>query len=121
LNEVVDDLIIPLLAVAGQSMFIVDGLDECGIKEVREVLSVFKKLIAQSSARVFIACREEINVIGVIKGSVRLRITPENTRDDLELFIDDQLETMQSYHQISDNENMLNIIKKELMKRADRM
>jgi hypothetical protein len=121
LDEVVDELIVPLLAVASQSTFIVDGLDECSVNEVRKVLLIFKRLITLPSTRVFIACREDINVTRVIQGSVRLRITPKNTEEDLELFIEHKLETMQSYCRISDNEDMLTKIKEELLKKADRM
>jgi hypothetical protein len=121
LEEVVDELIIPLLAITGQSTFIVDGLDECSAVEAREVLAVFKRLITLSSIRAFIACREDIDVIRVIQGSVRLRITPENNKEDMELFIEHQLETMQSYRRICDNGDMLANIKEELLKRADRM
>ena len=48
----------------------------------------------------------------MIQGSICLKITPENTKEDLELFIEHQLETMQSYRRISDNEDMLAYIKK---------
>jgi hypothetical protein len=121
LDEVVDELITPLLAIMSQSTLIVDGLDECSAIEAREVLAVFEKLITRSSTRFFIASRENIDVIRMIQGSVRLKITPENTKEDLELFIEHQLETMQSYRPISDNKDMLAYIKEELLKNADRM
>jgi hypothetical protein len=70
---------------------------------------------------VFIACRQDIDVTRVIQDSVCLRITAENNKKDLERFIDYQLETMLSYHRISDNKDMLAIIKEELLKNADRM
>ena len=122
IDEVVDELIIPLLAIPNHSTFIVDGLDECSATEAREALAVFKKLITQSSTRVFIASRENIDVTRMIQGSVCLKITPENTKEDLELFIEHQLETMQLYRRISDNKDMLAYVKvKELLKKADRM
>jgi hypothetical protein len=121
LDEVVDELIIPLLAIQNQSTFIVDGLDECSATEAREALAVFKKLITRSSTRVFIACRQNIEVTRIIQGSVCLKITLENTKEDLVLFIEHQLETMQSYRRISDNKDMLAYIKEELLKKADRM
>jgi hypothetical protein len=121
LDEIVNELILPLLALADTSTFIVDGLDECSVDEARQVLAVFKTLTTLSSIRVFIACREDIDVTRVIQNSVRLRVTSEHNKKDLELFIDHQLETMQSYRRISDNEGMLAIVKEELLKKADRM
>jgi hypothetical protein len=121
LDEVVDELIIPLLAISNHSTFIVDGLDECSATEAREVLTVFKKVITRSSTRVFIASRENIEVTRMVQGSVCLKITPENTKEDLEVFIEHRLETMQSYRRISDNKEMLAYIKEELLKKADRM
>jgi hypothetical protein len=121
LDEVVNDLIVPLLAVAKNSILIVDGLDECSADEARDVLAVFKRLITLSSIRIFIACREDIDITRVIQDTVCLRISPKNTKKDLELFIDHQLEMMQSYRRISDSEDMLAHIKEELRKRADRM
>jgi hypothetical protein len=121
LDEVVDELIIPLLAIPVHSTFIVDGLDECSATEAREALAAFKKLITRPSTRVFIASRENIEVTRMIQDSICLKITPENTKEDLELFIEHQLETMHSYRRISDNEDMLAYIKEELLKKADRM
>lgn len=121
LDEVVEDLIIPLLMTEAECIFIVDGLDECGTKETQEVLRVFKKLLATPSCRVLIACREEVDIIRRIPGSVRIRITPEKSKADMKLFIGHKLEDMQSDRRISESEDMLKYIEQELMKRADRM
>jgi hypothetical protein len=121
LDEVVDELIIPLLKIKTECILIVDGLDECSTKETQKVLRVFKKLLATPSRQVVIACREEVDIIRRIPGSVRIRITPEKTNADMKLFIGCKLEDMQSYHRISESEDMLTYIEQELMKRADRM
>ncbi|KAH8719449.1 hypothetical protein GQ44DRAFT_775372 [Phaeosphaeriaceae sp. PMI808] len=121
LDEVVDELIIPLLTTAAECIFIVDGLNECSTKETQEVLKVFKKLLATPSCRGLIACREEVDIARRIPGSVRIRITPEKLKADMKLFVGCKLEEMQSNRRISESEDMLTYIEQELMKRADRM
>lgn len=121
LDEVVDDLVIPLLAIASESTFIVDGVDECGQKEVQKVLTIFRRVLADCSCRIFISCREEVDIAQRIPGSVRIRITPENTKADIELFIDRKIESMQHDRRISDSEDMLIYIKQQLLQKADRM
>ena len=120
LDEVVDELVIPLSTEA-ECIFVVDGLDECDTKETQEVLRTFKKLLATPSCRVLIACREEVDIIRRIPGSVRIRITPEKSKADMKHFIGCKLEDMQSHRRISESEDMLAYIEQVLMKRADRM
>jgi hypothetical protein len=121
LDEVVNELMTPLLVIASESTLIIDGLDECTPNESQKALRVFTKLLKTSSIRVFFACREEVDIIRRIQGAVRIRITPEKTNADMKLFVEHSLESMQSYHRISDNKDMLAYIKEELLKKADRM
>jgi hypothetical protein len=121
LDEVVDELIIPLLNVETECIFIVDGLDECSKKESQETLRILKKLLGTRSRRAIIASREEVDVTRRIPGSVRIRITPEKSKADMKLFIESKLRDMQSSHRITENENILVHVEQELMKRADRM
>ncbi|KIW17768.1 hypothetical protein PV08_04963 [Exophiala spinifera] len=121
LDEVIDELITPLSTTISECTFIVDGLDECNTKEVSEVLRIFKKLLSAPSNRVLIACREEVDITRSISDVVCIRITPERTKADMELFIGCEVDSMQCGRQISESENMLTYIKQELMKKADRM
>jgi hypothetical protein len=121
LDEVVDELLIPLVTIETECIFIVDGLDECSTKETQRVSKVLKKLLATASHRVMVACREEVDIIRRIPGSARIRITPEKSKADMKLFIGCKLEDMQSSHRISETKDMLTHIEQELMKKADRM
>jgi hypothetical protein len=121
IRELVDEILIPLLDVAEGVMFIVDGLDECGQSEIQSVLAEFRKILTIPSCQVFISCREEVDVLRGIPGSVRIRITPGDTKADMELFVDNEIETMQYKRPISDNQVVLENIKQELLKKADRM
>jgi hypothetical protein len=80
-----------------------------------------RKLLAIPSCQVFISCREEVDVLKRIPSSVRIRITPKDTKADMELFIDNEVETMRCKRPIFDNQDMLDYIKQELLKKADRM
>jgi hypothetical protein len=121
LDEVVDELLIPLLAIVSESTLIVDGVDECSQKEVQKLLTVFRRILADCSCRIFISCREDVDIAQRVPGAVRLRITPENTKADIELFIDHKIESMQRDRRISENEDMLIYIKQQLLNKADCM
>jgi hypothetical protein len=121
LDEVLDELMMPLLAIANECIFIVDGLDECSIKETQRVLRLAKNLLSVALHRVIIASREEVDVIRRIPGSARIRITHEKSKSDMKLFIGCKLEDMQLSRRISESKDILAYIEQELMKRADRM
>jgi len=120
-RELMDEILLPLLDVVEGIAFFVDGVEECGEEEIQTILAEFRKLLTFPSCRVFISSREEVDISKRIPGLVRIRITPENTKADMELFIDNQVETMQFKRPISDNQDMLDYIKRELLKKADRM
>jgi hypothetical protein len=121
LEEVVDEVLIPLLAVTDKPIIAIDGLDECGPGEIKKVVTVLIKLLNTTTASLFIASREELDITRRIQGSIRIRITPENTKEDVEHFISYQIERMQKHHRITESEDMLKYIKVELQQKADRM
>jgi hypothetical protein len=121
LDEVVEDLLLPLLLIVHDPTLIVDGVDECSQKEVQKVLSVLRKLDVVSKCRTFISCREEINVTERFPGSIRIRVTPENTKADMELFIEHMVDTMAQDHRIAESPEIVAYIKRQLLDKADRM
>jgi hypothetical protein len=117
----VDDLILPLLAIVNEPALIVDGVDECSQKEAQKVLAVLRKLLVRCQCRIFISCREEINIAQKIPDSVQIRVTPEKAKADMELFIERKVESMQDDRQISDEPEVISYIKQQLLNKADRM
>jgi len=116
-----NEILIPLLDIVKGVTFIVDGLDECSQREIQSVLAEFRKILTNPSCQVFISCREGVDVLRGIPGSVRIRITPDDTKADMVLFVDHEIETMQYERPITDKQEVLEYIKQELLKKADRM
>jgi hypothetical protein len=121
IRELMNEILIPLLDIVKGATFIVDGLDECSQREIQSVLAEFRKILTNPSCQVFISCREGVDVLRGIPGSVRIRITPDDTRADMVLFVDHEIEAMQYERPITDKQEVLEYIKQELLKKADRM
>ena len=120
-RELMDEIFVPLLDIVKGITIFVDGVEECNQEEIQSILMEFRKLLTIHSCQVFISCREEVDVLKRIPSSVRIRITPEDTKADMELFIDNEVEAMRCKRPNFDNQDLLDYIKQELLKKADRM
>ena len=101
--------------------FLVDGIDECSRQEALEVLWGLRQLLRSHSCRVFISCREEVNVVQGIPDTNRIWITAANTKTDLEDFVNNEISRRQTDRPISSNEAVLNRIRYKILKKADGM
>lgn len=120
-RELMDEVFVPLLDVVKGVTIFVDGVEECGEGEIQTILMEFRKLLTVPTCRVFVSCREEVDVLKRIPSSVRIRITPEDTKADMEIFVDNEVEAMRCKRPVFDNQDILDYIKQELLKKADRM
>jgi hypothetical protein len=101
--------------------FLVDGVDECSPQEALEALRGLRQLLGSRSCRVFICCREEVKVLQGIPDANRIWITAEDTKADLEVFVDSEIKIRQQDRPISSNEAILNSIRHEILNKADGM
>ena len=122
-QELINEILIPLYHIVEGSgvTFLVDGVDECSRKEILEILNGLQQLLRLRSCKVFICCREEVNVLHGIPNANHIRITAKDTKADLEVFVDNEVERMQCGSSVSSNEDVLNSIRYEILKRADGM
>ena len=122
-QELIFDVLIPLYQIveATGATFLVDGVDECSRQEALEVLWGLRQLLRGRLCRVFICCREEVNVSQGIPDASRIWITAKDTKADLEVFVDNEIKNMQHSHSISGNEVVLNSIRYEILNKADGM
>ena len=120
-QELVDEILIPLCKVVKGATFLVDGLDECGRQATLDIMKGFRQLLMSPSCRVFMSCREEVNVLRGIPGSIRIWITAEHTKADMKLFLDKEITERQYDRPISDNQEVLEFVHQELLNKADGM
>jgi hypothetical protein len=122
-QELIDEILIPLyLIVEGSGVtFLVDGVDECSRQEIIEILNGLRQLLRLRSCKVFICCREEVSILRGMPKANHIRITARDTKADLEVFVDDEIERMPYDSSLSSNKVVLNSIRCEILKRADGM
>jgi hypothetical protein len=92
LTELVEVLLKPLIEEFKNSFLVVDGLDLCAPQECRIALGCFSILLRDTSVRVIICGRDELDVTMRLPGSVELKVTKEKTASDLALFIKGYIE-----------------------------
>jgi hypothetical protein len=120
-EETVDEIFVPLSKLLPSTTYVVDGLDECELEEIRKVLKTFQKMIAQHGTRVFISGREALDVTNSISNSIAIVISDEGNRDDICRFIDWRIEEKMRERQLTEKESVLQDIKRKLNEKADRM
>ena len=69
-----------------------DGLDSCSPQEYRVALDCFSSLLHETSVRIVICGRDELNVTERLPGSMRLKVTRTKTKGDLALFVKQHIE-----------------------------
>lgn len=120
-DEIIGEIFIPLSELLPSTTYVVDGLDECELEEVRKVLKTFQKMISQHGPRVFISGREDLDVTNAIPGSVAIRISNEDNKEDIRRFIEWRIEEKMRERQLTEKESVLQEIKSKLNERADHM
>ena len=122
-QELIVEVLIPLtkMVEATGATFLVDGVDECSQQEAQQVLWGLRQLLESRLCRVFICCREEVNVLQGIPGANRIWITAKDTKADLEVFVDNEIKRRQQDRSISSNEAVLHNIRYEIQNKADGM
>ncbi|KAK2791301.1 hypothetical protein FQN52_004978 [Onygenales sp. PD_12] len=120
-EEITSKIFIPLTKRLPDITYAVDGLDECEPMEVQKVLKTFRQVIALKGPRVFISGRDCLDVEHSIPGSIRIRIADGDNSEDINNFINWKIEEKMLERQLTEDESVLQEIKNELNKRADRM
>lgn len=120
-EETIDNIFVPLSEELPTTIYVVDGLDECELEEVRKVLKTFRRLMSPHGPKVFISGREGLNVTTAIPDSIAICISNEDNRGDIHRFIEWRIEEKMLEKQITEKESVLQDIKSKLNERADRM
>jgi hypothetical protein len=117
------ELLIPLYRMVEGTgvIFLVDGVDECDPQETLEIMKGLRLLLKSHSCRVFISCREEVNVLRRIPGTSRIWITAKDTKADMKVFVDNEIKIRQQDRSISDTKAVLESIRREILNKADGM
>ena len=120
-EEVIDEIFVPLCKLLPSTTYVVDGLDECELKETQKILKTFQKMVSQHGARIFISGREALDVTNSISNSTAIVISDEDNREDICRFIEWRIEEKMRERQLTEDESVLQEIKRELTDKADRM
>ncbi|KAK2807307.1 hypothetical protein FQN50_005461 [Emmonsiellopsis sp. PD_5] len=120
-EEITSKIFIPLTKRLPDIIYAVDGLDECEPMEVQKVLKVFRQVIALKGPSVFISGRDSLDVKHSIPGSILIHIADGDNKEDINNFINWKIEEKMLERQLTEDESVLQEIKNELNKGADRM
>jgi hypothetical protein len=91
-TELVSKILKPLIQRFKGSFLVVDGLDLCSPQEYKTALDCFSSLLQETSVKIIICGRDELNVARRLPGSMRLEVTRARTEDDLALFVEQHIE-----------------------------
>jgi hypothetical protein len=116
-DELIDKIFIPLGKLLPQTVYVVDGLDECEPAEIQMVL----KVVRRCNLRIFISGRENLNVEHCVPNSSVIRISEEHANEDIRQFIEWKIKGKMLERKITENGSLVQNIKSTLVSKADRM
>jgi hypothetical protein len=121
-TELMRVLLKPLIQQFKGSFLVVDGLDMCSPQECKVALGCFSSLIQNTSAKVIVCGRDELEVTRRLPKTVRIQVTHAQTADDVRLFVEKYLEERSTYDgPISDDASTNARIKDTLIEQAGEM
>ncbi|KAF2270530.1 hypothetical protein CC78DRAFT_573824 [Lojkania enalia] len=104
-----------------RAFLLIDGLDEADEVERRNVKSFLKEVAKMNGARILAITHAEMDMSTVFTRSSALHIQPEDLKDDIEVFIQSQIEKY-SQDELSNCEPfILDLIKQKLIADAEGM
>ncbi|KAH0160893.1 ankyrin, partial [Aureobasidium melanogenum] len=116
------NLLKPLIQGFESSFLIVDGLDLCPPQEYKIALDCFSSLLQETSVKVIICGRHELDVARRFPGSVRFEVTHEKVADDVALFVDGYMEeSIITKRPLSNNASTMARVKEGLVEQAKEM
>lgn len=121
-TDLVDILLKPLIQELQSPFLVVDGLDLCSPQEYSIALDFFSRLLQETSVKVLICGRDELNVTRRFPDSSRLEITHAKTKGDLALFVEQYIKECDTRKGLtSDDGSTLARIRDTLIDQAEGM
>lgn len=96
-NELLQELLVPLLKEFERSFLVVDGLDLCLPHDYKATLNCFSTLLQKTPVNIIICGRDELDVARRFPGSVHIEVTRAKTRGDIALFVKHYIEELSTY------------------------
>lgn len=121
LEEIIDEIFFPLSDLLPGTTYVVDGLDECELEEVRKVLKIFRKMMLHDDTRVFISGRETLDVTNSMPDAVAIVVSDGSNGEDISKYIEWRIEEKMRERQLTEKQSVLEDIKTKLNEKADQM
>jgi hypothetical protein len=122
LGSLVADIVLPLLAMFREVIVVLDGPDLCDEKEQREIWKHLRRTIKSGDhgniVRVAVASRDHTNHL---PNTSRLRMVDGNSKEDINMFIDEQLSSHSRSGQLFGDPSLRAEVQQILMEKADGM
>lgn len=121
INELVADILIPLLATFPEVIMIIDGVDCCEPAEQGILWRYLQKIFDLRRVRLVISSQDDTNVDGHLPGFRRVPIDSNLNKEDIDIYIDTQLALKSGHDQLFFDSALRGRVKKEIQKRAQGM
>jgi len=124
-NELIE-ILLKLAASSLETIFILDGLDECRPADGGKILDFFEQLllteVANSTCRAFISSREDSNVLERLSSCIGLALRDADVEKDIWDYVDNTVDDKIKKKQLKVRDpNLTSEIKKKLFDGAEGM
>jgi hypothetical protein len=116
-----EELFLQTFGKLENGFLLIDGLDEADDIEQRKVKSFLKEVQKMTGARIFATTHASMDISKVLTCGLTLHIRPEDLKDDIDVFVQSQIDKY-SHEEMSDCEPyVLDLIKQKLVSDSEGM
>jgi hypothetical protein len=125
LGSLVADIVMPLLATFKEVTVILDGPDLCDEQEQRDIWKHLRKIVESGEhgniVKVAVGSRDHTNVNEHLPDISRLRMDDGHTKEDIDLFIDEQVNSHSGSGQLFGDSSLRVEVQRLLKNKANGM
>lgn len=120
-SELVEDILVPLLATFSNVIIIIDGVDTCELREQAELWMHLRKVLSNRHLRIAISSQDDTNVTGHMAGFLRIPIDDRLNAEDIDTYIENQLALKSGAGQIFSDSALRTKVKQTIQGKAQGM
>ena len=121
-NEMIEQLLAPLLGCFKKPSLCVDGIEDCSHDEQQKVWAGLSKLAQQSSVKLLVTGTDEIEIANALEpGRLQIRLDQGLNSQAIEQYIAERLRAFAERDQLLEDEGLRNWAQQELSKKSEGM
>ena len=122
LEELIDDILVPLMSIFTLQILCVDGIEHCSYEEQQKLWNGLRRISRTKHFKLLVACEDETKIPEFSTSPIlRIRLDHGPVSKDIEAFVEARLFELSGPDQLFYSEELRERVKSELLTRSEGM